>query len=358
MSLYNSKSMRDRLKSGFEKNKSNEGHTKDSRIWSEDFKNSDTYQIRFTCDNEFNTVVKYKEHTVKYIDSRGMEKSEYFICPKINEGQECPVCDKMKKLWEDEKNGVMSKEQVKEYINANFPTKTRTITNVKVVKDEKRPENVGKVFLFRVNGYIDEHIQKQMRDKSEVDDPEFVECIPFDPIKAPIFYLQYIAPTGKGSYPKWSGSKFLKTLSTIKGEKVTEETTDEELGKLEKGCMDFVNKHTHNLNSYLDEIKKKAPTYDEISAKIGQYIYGTNSSNPILNSNKYVDKKDLVSDGEDEDDDIIEDIEKDEVVVVKSPAPKKEIKNIKQEEENIVNQDDIGDDDVIDNDDDIDGMPF
>jgi len=318
------RNFRDRLKGSFE-NAIKSGGNKDERIWSEDFKVNGNYQLRFICDEDFSTVVKYKEHTVKYIDSRGLEKSEYFICPKIN-GDDCPVCDKMKKLWDDEKNGLMTKDQVKEYINNYIPTKTRVITNVKVLKDDKRPENVGKTFLFRINGYVEGHIESQMKDKKEVEDPEFIEAIPFDPVKAPIYYLQYTMPAFKGDYPKWTGSKFLKTLATIKGEKITIETTESELEELEESNLEYVKNNTYNLNKYLEEIKKKAPSFEEITAKVSQYIYGTNSAN----SNKYVDKNDLVEE-EILDDDIEtnqQQDEEDEVVVIQKPIPKKEIKNV------------------------------
>ena len=309
--------MRDRLKGNFEKVVQSGGN-KDSRLWAEDFKASGNYQIRFVCDEDFNTVVKYKEHTVKYIDSRGIEKSEYFICPKIN-GDDCPVCDKMKKLWDDEKNGLMTKDQVKDFINNKMPTKTRVVTNIKILKDEKRPENVGNVYLFRVNGYVEKDIEAQMKDKGEVADPEFIEAIPFDPIKAPIYYLQYTIPASKGEFPKWTGSKFLKTLTTIKGEKITVDTTESELEELEEANLEYVKSKTYNLNGYLDEIKKKAPTFEEISSKVSQYIYGASSAS------RYVDKKELVND------EILNDeIEEEDVIVeVKPPEPKKEIKNIK-----------------------------
>ncbi len=149
--------------------------------------------IRFLPLDEGKPVAEVLKHVFK-------EKSKWFFenCPKtLDMKNDCPVCDHAQIYWDretDEDDNIAIK----------FSKKRNYISNILVIKDPAKPENNGKVFLYKFGVKIYEKLMTKLAPtKSELieEEPEIVN----DLWEGKNFHL--ISKKVKG-YKNYDDSKF------------------------------------------------------------------------------------------------------------------------------------------------------
>ena len=121
-----------------------------------------------------NTTVTKKVHNLQWERLLpGKDKPERrwkpeFICPKtFDKNAECPVCnygwDKYNELKEDGE----PKEVYDKYRRA-FTNNEKILTNVMIIKDNQRPENNGKIFVFTLSKTVYSMFQKEVEKIKEM----------------------------------------------------------------------------------------------------------------------------------------------------------------------------------------------
>jgi len=305
------------------KNKSNK---QDERIWSENYKEDGSYQLRLTCDMNGVRYVEYKQHTVYYKDDMGRERSYKFICPKIK-GEECPVCEKMAAVYKECNDNDKAKLKLKKWIEA----KIVRVANVRILENPLIKEERGLLKIIRLNGMVWPIIVEQTKSKEDTEDPEFVEGDPFDPdYGLPLFYV-YKKPKSQNDMPSWKGTKFIGTVTNILGNKLPKldkDATEKEIAEWDakakewsdsnKEKIDKVLSKTVDLEKYSEELKASSPSEDEIMKKVGSYLFGTfnkttTAKEELYNENKPLDDEDE-NIGSDKDDDLDENENNDTVL--------------------------------------------
>lgn len=116
-------------------------------------------------------------------------------------------------------------------------------SNVLVLEDPGRPENIGKVFVYKYGKKIHEKIDLQMK-------PKFADqkkVNPFDPMKAANFTLRIQKVDGQRNY--------------------NESTFASEVTPLDKK---YDSLDPYNLDEFTDE--KKFKSYDELTAKLNRVL--------------------------------------------------------------------------------------
>lgn len=139
---------------------------KDDRFWVPDVDKSGNgfHTIRFLPAKDNNThYVKYYSHSFQ--DS---STSRWFIhnCP-TSIGLPCPVCEHNVTLWN-------TGNKAQRDIVTQRKRKINYISNIVILSDQKRPENVNKVFLFKFGTTIFNIIKSAI-------EPEFADETPFNP---------------------------------------------------------------------------------------------------------------------------------------------------------------------------------
>ena len=161
-------------------------------------------------------------------------------------GAKCPVCEKNNELWN---SGVESNKD----IARTRKRKLTYISNVLVVKDPTRPENEGKVFLFKfgkkIFDKIKEKIEPQFEDEKAIN--------PFNFWEGANFKLKIRQVEGYRNYDK---SEF-DNVSAISGD-------DSVIEKIWKG--------SHSLKDFLKPSEFKS--YDELKTKRDRVLGVGNST--------------------------------------------------------------------------------
>lgn len=213
-------------------------------------------------------------------------------------GQEDPVSQYNSKLWN---TGIESQKE----IARKQKRKLSYISNILVVKDEKRPENEGKVFLFKYGPKILEKLEEATK-PTFPDQPKFN---PFHHIEGANFKLKI--RKGDGGYRNYSSSEF-EPQSPIAGgdpEKI------QAIWESEHSLLELI--EPSNFKSY-DELKKKLESVlgnIDVSAAGGEFDASDNDDTPpwddvpvkaaprIVNTPPKTAQPSVVSSSDDDDDD-------------------------------------------------------
>jgi hypothetical protein len=162
MDFNNFKKGRDKLKESVAKMKDQAPKfKKDSRMWlpTKDDTGSSNALIRFLPqpDPEMPPTISFFQHGFK-------EKGKWFIdnCPSTFDNP-CPVCEHIQPYWDEDT------EESANYARRYSRTK-QFIANILVIKDLIKPENDGKVFLFKFGVKIYEKIEEKIFPESELDE--------------------------------------------------------------------------------------------------------------------------------------------------------------------------------------------
>lgn len=222
--------MKDQLKPKF---------AKDERFWSPtkgDDGNADAL-IRFLPqqDPKKPPIIMYYMHGFK-------EKGKWFIenCPSTKD-ERCPSCEYAEPLWEEDT------EESRKKASKYYRTK-QFISNILVVKDAAKPENNGKVFLFRFGQKIYDKIDAKLYPESELDEPVNV----MDFWEGCNFRLRLRKVSGRNNYDT---SAFSDNITPIaKSEKKIEE----------------IFKQIYNLDEFLADENFKS--YDELLKKFNRIM--------------------------------------------------------------------------------------
>lgn len=133
-----------------------------------------------------------------YLNHSFQQHGQWFWenCPKtLDMSNPCPVCDYTQPYWD--KGTEESKA-----IAGKYSRKKNYIANILVVTDPAKPENNGKVFLFKFGKTIYEKIKTKIAPKSEL----ITQSIIYDLWEGQNFR---IATKSKGGYVNYDDSAFL-----------------------------------------------------------------------------------------------------------------------------------------------------
>lgn len=184
---------------------------------------------------EPNFFVGVKSHWFKYSTPEGT-KTFFELCPKTI-GHKCPVCDYAFTHKEDK---------------GKMPSEAYT-TNILVIKDPAKPENEGKVFLFRFKRDVWKKVQQAISPEDDIDQPMNI----FDLESAPNLKLVGTKRTVPGfSKPviRYDESSWTQPIAiTIKGEKMSEE------------FLDSINDKVYSLEEFVSPDKFKS--FEELQGK-------------------------------------------------------------------------------------------
>lgn len=160
--------------------------------------------------------------------------------------QKDPCCEDNNKLWE---SGV---EANKEIVSKSRKRKTSYISNIFIVKDPNRPENVGKVFLYKYGKTIFDMITEL----SAPDDEDEPRINPFDLWEGADFKMVI---KEKAGYRNYDASKFLSP-SIVGG------FTDEEI---QVNILDKI----HKVSEFIDA--KQFKSYDTLKERLVKVLGGS-----------------------------------------------------------------------------------
>jgi len=233
--------------------------------------------LRFLPDQNGVPFKKYKSHFFWYEGPNG-NTAYSGMCPR-SIGEKCPVCDKASDFWKSPFD--VDKNQAK-----GMFAKEHWVANVYVEKDQFKPENEGKVFLYDFGPQIYKMYEKAMfgpteEEREDMDQDEIDEIVTFVPCDfengAPFLLKATPKQIGKSKAYTYEKSKF-KNPSRI----------FEELGDSEfEGKIEEIMEKTHDLSEW--DKKEKYPTDDYVKSKLGSFLGKSQDS--------------VVDDSDDEDED-------------------------------------------------------
>lgn len=212
---------------------------KDERFWTptKDDTGSSNALIRFLPqpDPEKPPTISFYQHGFK-------EKGKWFIdnCPSTFTDP-CPVCEYIEPYWDEDT------EESKNYARRYSRTK-QFIANILVIKDLIKPENNGKVFLFKFGIKLYEKIEEKVFPESELD--EAVQI--FDPWEGCAFKLKLRQKSGRNNY---DNSEFVDKRSPV---------ADDDAG------IEVVFNQLTDLDEFLAKDKFKA--YDKLAKRFNKIM--------------------------------------------------------------------------------------
>jgi hypothetical protein len=276
----------------------------DERIWKPDYKKSAIYQFYFLPfvgdDGKLKLTATYSTHDVKFF-ADGKNKKLFGVCPKST-GLPCKICDHG---WDGWKEASKIEKDAKK----NFLPSQNDWVNIYMVKDPLKPENNGKVFLYKltksVSDLIKERTDAKLAEKKK-DNPFFVQFNPFNPQRTSKFMLDVNIPESATANDRcdYKKSMFLaRGANELEAIPVLEGKTKAELKDyLVTECYNIQESVTEYVEAKLitDEMLKKYPVVIKMLA--GQ-ASGMESIDSIPGHNSSVDtgdSSDAVTDSEKE----------------------------------------------------------
>lgn len=251
----------------------------DDRLWNyfQDKTGKAYAVIRFlpAPEGEVSPIVKVFSHGFK------SETGKWLIenCPTTI-GEKCPVCEDNSRLWDSGKAG---QDLVRG--GDNNPGRKRKLSyyaNILVLSHPAKPEDEGKVFIFRFGAKIYDKIIGAMR-------PEFPDVKPFDP-----FHL-------------WNGANFALRVKKKDGQTNYDDSKFEEVSELyggdEKKLVETV-KGLHSLLEFTSPENYKS--YAELQKKmkwvLGESYVGGMDESDIRSSSSPSIRSASVESHDDDDD--------------------------------------------------------
>lgn len=128
--------------------------------------------------------------TISFFQHGFKEKGKWFIenCPSTF-AEPCPVCEHIQPYWDEDT------EEASNYARRYSRTK-QFICNILVIKDLIKPDNNGKVKLFKFGIKIYEKIEEKIFPESELDTPVQI----FDPWEGVAFKLKLRQKASRNNY--------------------------------------------------------------------------------------------------------------------------------------------------------------
>lgn len=239
------------------------GNFKDKRIYMPEFKDDGTANavIRFLEAPDVDVpMVPVYSHYFRSIGGWYVDN-----CPTTIGGQ-CPVCENNSKHWNEGKEG-------EEFVRTRRSSRILSYyANILVIKDEKNPENAGKVWLFKFGKKIYEKIDGAIKQ----------DMIPWDELAGVNFNLVVNKKrVGENFLPNYDNSHFFKN----------EEGNAIETS-LDKYCnIDEINKNLYPLKDFIEESKFKP--YNQLQEKLNR-ILGEEEASTIPNKPEQAEKSEHV----------------------------------------------------------------
>jgi hypothetical protein len=222
---------------------------KDTRFWTptRDEKGNALVILRFLPDADSNGYIKYLQHSFKYQQG---DTVKWYIENCLNTfGFEkgCPICKKVSEYYN-------SAHTADKEIGAERRSKKNFIANVLIIKNPNKPEEEGRVMLWRFGQKIFDKIKSRMF-PSDTDkaDEDFKTFIPFDVYEGANFKLKV---KGAGRDTNYDDSVFADPSELFNG-------NDDKI--------EVVMNKTHKLSEFVQE--DKYPTNEFVISKIG-HLFG------------------------------------------------------------------------------------
>lgn len=174
-----------------------------------------------------------------------------------------PFQEKWAELW-----NAGDKEHARQ-----FARSIRFITNIKVIKDPKKPENEGKIFLYELSQKMRDKLKQALQPTDEDIDLGAERKEVYNPFKGYIFKL--VARKGANGIINYDSSEFI-----YKPELKIYNTPQD--------AVNDIKTNGHRLSWFLDE--KNYKTYDELKKKL-DWLLNINTKQDNSNSTQTVTVK-------------------------------------------------------------------
>ena len=211
----------------------------DSRFWklTVDKRQTGSAVIRFlpAADGEEYPYVKLYEHAFEW-PHKG--SGQWFVenCPTTIEREDCPCCEANNEEWA---KGTDKAKDVARYRKRNLSY----IANILVVDDTAKPENNGKVFLFKFGARIFQKIEGALK-------PEFADITAINP------------------FDLWEGANFKLRARELDGQRSYDMSVFDACGPAithadgtpDDGAMEKMWNSQYKLNDEIASSKFKSPT--------------------------------------------------------------------------------------------------
>lgn len=158
-------------------------------------------------------------------------------------GKNDPVSEFNSKLW----NSTTDDKSDERKQARDQKRRLHYISNVYVVSDPTRPENEGKVFLFKYGKKIFDKLNEAMN-------PQFADEVAVNP------------------FDLWNGANFKLKIRKVEGYRNYDKSEFDKAGPLfeDDDKLELVWKSEHSLQSFLDP--KNFKTYDELKARLAKVL--------------------------------------------------------------------------------------
>lgn len=232
-----------------------------------------------------NTTVMKKVHNLQWERLLpGKDKPERrwkpeFLCPKtFDKNAECPVCDYGWDMYNELKEAGEPKDKYDVY-RTRFTSSEKILTNVMIIKDELRPENNGKIFVYELSKTVYSMFQKEVEklkemspeERAQMQVPEKVQAFdPFDLLCSKNIVLKFKDKKFVSQPSDYWGSSYFTNMFSAVANNIQEA---EELVNTAFCLDDYVNESlvpsVDEMNKMLDyvlfrntkkETKKEVPT--------------------------------------------------------------------------------------------------
>lgn len=224
------------------------------------------YQVKIKEDGTAGAIIRFipqsdltKIPFVKVYSHGFKNGNSWFVnnCPTTI-GKKCPVCEANTELWDEDPDTVRNRSRKISYYS-----------NIVVVKDPERPENEGKVFIFRYGKKIHEKIMNAMNPSDGLSDPIAV----FDYYNGANFKLSVKSKkVGDKTYPNYDESSFAETVTQVAGG--------------DENIIEKIHSQTYDLDDFISLDKFKS--YDELKEKFEQ-VTGQKVSSNVSSSTEAID---------------------------------------------------------------------
>lgn len=169
-------------------------------------------------------------------------------------GLPCPFHEKWQELWNSgDKEG-----------SRLYARSIRYITNIKVIKDPKKPENEGKVFLYDMSKTMKDKLMNALQPSAEdvalgVQPKEI-----FNPLRGWVFVLK--AVKGANGITNYDSSEFKKFDPNDPNMTIYGSVAADSVQATAQKCVEDIKNHTYKLSDFTKPETFK--TYDELKEKL------------------------------------------------------------------------------------------
>lgn len=184
----------------------------------------------------------------------------------------CPFHEKWQELW-----NAGDKEGARLYARS-----VRYITNIKVIKDPKKPENEGKVFLFDMSKTMKDKLMNALQPSAEDlalgAQPKEI----FNPLRGWVFVLK--AVKGANGITNYDSSEFKKFDPNDPNMTIYGSVSEASVQETAQKCVDDIKNNTYKLSDFTKPESFKS--YEELQNKLAWVNFenvgsGSNSNSTV-----------------------------------------------------------------------------